>query len=320
MKRFLLLALLALPLLPACQFDAGVVACEDGTTPGPSPVPPATLQELRQQLGAPAQSFTYDPTRVNTFTGAKGTVVTIAAGAFHRNGQPVAGPVPMHVREILSRADMVLSAVPTVSNGQVLQSAGAVFVGPAQDSSLQLGSNSQIRLQVPTPPNVPRRDSMSLFVAPPATNATACFNWLLNTTPGSFLRPTAAGNEIIIGNALYNQGIRWFNCDRFYGTPAPVTITVNVPGSNIDPRRNTLVFAVFRAFNGALQLCTFSPPNSFQASRLPLGQPISVVVIRTVDGKLYYGRQDGTAQAGQVFTPQLSETTTTALVANLNGL
>lgn len=119
---------------------------------------------------------------------------------------------------------------------------------------------------------------------------------------------------------LYNQGIGWFNCDRFYNTPNPQPITVNVPGTDIDPAKNTMVFAVFRAFNGTLKVCDFTAPNVFRTGGVPLGAAVSIIVIRTVDGKLYYGRQDGTVQTGVPFAPTLQETTAADIVASLNAL
>jgi hypothetical protein len=322
MKRFLIAAALALPLLlPACQFDETIVACEDGTTPGPTPggTTPTTLKELQTQLGAPVQTFTYDPTRANTFTGSKGTIVSIPANAFVRNGQPVAAPVQLALREIFSRADMVLSGMPTVSNGRVLESAGEVYLQPAQDTTLRMAPGTSIRLQTPIPPNVAARDTMQLFVAR-ANAGTSCFNWQLNLDPGSDLSPAPAFNLMTISDVLYNQGMGWFNCDRFYYTPNPLPITVNVPGTDIDPVKNTLVFAVFRAFNGTLKLCDFTAPNVFRTGGVPLGSAVSIIIIRTVDGKLYYGRQDGTVQAGVPFAPTLQPTTAADILASLNAL
>ena len=325
MKRLLFAALLLLPLLPACQFDAGTVICEDGTPPGPQLPVPVTIRDLQTQLGASRQTFTYTPGQVNTFTGAKGTVVTIPANAFMRNGQPLSAPIQLTLREIFSRADMVLSNMPTVSNGALLESAGEVFLRAAdQDSTVRMTTGAVIQLQTQNPPNLASRDSMRLFVAPASSGmgggGNSCFNWSVNTDLGSSLSPTATGNTVTVSSVLYNNGIGWFNCDRFYNTSNPLPIVVNVPGSSIDPANNTTVFAVFRDFNGTLSVCNFTAPNIFQTNGLPQGARVSVVVIRTINNKLYYGRQDGTVQAGIPFAPVLQEITTAALLAELNTL
>jgi hypothetical protein len=321
MNRLLLLALLSFSaLLPACQFDSGVVVCEDGTTPGPGPAAPTALQQLYSQLGAPVQTLTYDPTRANTFTTAKGTVITIPANAFVKNGQPVSAPLQLAFREIFSRADMVLSSMPTVSGGQLLVSAGEVYLNTAQDSTVQMAPGATIRLQTPRPANVAPQDSMRLFVGP-AGGGPGCFEWSVNTDPASRLQPTATGNIITVSSVLYNKGVNWFNCDRFYASPSPrTTIKVTVTGADIDPAKNTMVFAVFRTFNGSLRLCTFASPNVFTAEGVPQGASVSVVVIRTIGSTLYYGRQDGTVQAGESFAPVLKETTSAALIDDLNTL
>ncbi|OWP64123.1 hypothetical protein CDA63_05175 [Hymenobacter amundsenii] len=316
MKRFLLASLLLLPLLPACQFDAGTVICEDGTTPGPQL--PATIRELQTQLGAARQTFTYMPGRANTFTGTKGTVVTIPANAFVRNGQALTAPIQLTLREVYSRADMVLSNTPTVAYDLALESAGEVFLRAEQDSLVRMAAGATIQLQTLNPPNLASRDSMRLFVAGLAGGT--CFNWYLNPDFNSGLSPTPTGNILTIGSLLYNGGIGWFNCDRFYNAPNPLPVVVNVPGTNIDPTTNTTVFAVFRDFNGSVSACNFTAPNTFRSGNMPRGARVSVVVIRIVEGKLYYGRQDGTVQATTPFAPAMREITTAALVTELNTL
>jgi hypothetical protein len=323
MKRLFLLLCLALPglLLPACQFDSGVVICDDTTTPAPPAPMPTSIKEVITQLAAPVQKFSYDPTRPNTFTGAKGTVITIPANAFLRNGRVVTTPVELQVREIFSRADMVLSNMPTVSDGRVLESAGEVFLRASQDSTIRLAPNTAIQIRTQSPPGVSPQDTMRLFVAPSAPVAqTNCFNWTLNTSPDSGISPAPGGYTITVGSLLYNAGIGWLNCDRFYNTPNPLPLVVNVPGPSINPQLNTMVFAVFRSFNGVLPLCTLSAPNTFTANLVPGGASVSVVVIHTQNGKLYYGRQDGIVQAGVAFSPTLQETTPADLVASLNTL
>lgn len=324
MKRLLLSALAALTLaLPACQLDPGTVICEDGTTTlGPITIPP-TLTALTAQLGAPVQTLTYDPSRVNVFTSAKGTRITIPANAFRKNGQPVTAPLELAFREIFSRADMVLSNMPTIANGRLLESAGEVYLRADKDTAVRMVPGVRLTLQVPTPANA-SRDSMSLFVGGwPGGTASTCFEWSLNQDPNSSLQPSAGGtsNTITVSSTLYNQGINWLNCDKFYSSPNPTTtVTVTVPGVNIDPAQNTMVFAVFRTFNGAIRICNFKGPSSFEMPGIPVTTPISIVVIRTVDGKLFYGRQDATVQAGITVAPTLQETTPTALVDALNQL
>ncbi|GGG40904.1 hypothetical protein [Hymenobacter glacieicola] len=322
-KNFLFSALLlVLPLLSGCNSGSDLIICEDGSTPTPGPGTPATITEVLTQLGAPTQRLTYDPTRQNQFTGALGTRVTIPARAFLRaNGQPVTGPVVLELREIFDKAGMILSNRPTVASGRLLESAGEVFLQPAQDSSLRLSPGTTIQIQTQNPPNLASRDSMRLFVAPvPGVNTTNCFTWLLNPDPQSSLSPTPSGYRLEIGKVLFDAGMGWFNCDRFYGTPSPQPIVVDVAGPDVDPQQNTMVFAAFRAFNGSLRVCDFTAPGTFQTGGAPAGAAISVVVIQTLGGKLYYGRQDGVVAAGTRFSPVLRETTRAALVADLATL
>ncbi|MCB2407899.1 hypothetical protein [Hymenobacter lucidus] len=321
MNRFLLASLLALAsLLSACQFDSGTVICEDGTTPGPTPTTPASLQQLYAQLGAPVQKITYVPGQANKFTGSKGTVISIPANAFVKNGQPLQAPLQLEFREIFSRADMVLSSMPTVSGGRLLESAGEVFLSTGQDSTINMAPGASIMLQTRNPANLSSTAGMTLFVGS-GGSGNSCFDWSLNNDPGSSLVPSAGGNTITVSSVLYNSGVSWFNCDKFYTDPNPQTkITATVTGTDINPATNTMVFAVFRTFNGSIRMCDFKAPGTFSAGNVPVGTPVSVVVIRTVGSKLYYGRQDGTVQAGVPFAPELKETTSAAMVDDLNRL
>ncbi|PJJ59558.1 hypothetical protein [Hymenobacter chitinivorans] len=324
MNKFLLFALGALLLaLPACQFDSGVVICEDGKTPGPVVTLPPTISALTAQLGAPVQTLTYDPSRVNSFTSLKGTRITIPANAFTKYGQPVTAPLELAFREVFSRADMVLSNMPTIAGGQLLESAGEVYLRAAKDTAVRMTPGAKLVLQVPTPATA-SRDSMSLFVGGWGGGTTStCFEWTLNRDTGASSRPLNGGNSnlVTVSSTLYNAGLNWLNCDKFYTNPNPTTtVKVTVPGLNIDPATNTMVFAVFRTINGAVRICNFKGPNDFEMPGIPQTMPLSIVVIRTVDSKLYYGRQDATVQAGLVITPVLQETTAAALVDALNQL
>ncbi|UOQ76708.1 hypothetical protein MUN84_19640 [Hymenobacter sp. 5516J-16] len=284
-KNFLYSALLlVLPLLSGCNSGSDLIICEDGSTPAPGPGTPASITEVLTQLGAPTQQLTYDPTRQNQFTGALGTRVTIPARAFVRaNGQPVTTPVALELREIFGKAGMILSNRPTVAYGQLLESAGEVYLRPAQDSSLRLSPGTTIQIQTQNPPNLASRDSMRLFVAPvPGAAATNCFTWFLNSDSQSSLSPTPTGYQLEIGKVLFDAGIGWFNCDRFYGTPSPQPIIVDVAGPGIDPQQNTMVFAAFRSFNGSVRVCDFMAPGTFRTNGAPAGAAVSIVVIQTV--------------------------------------
>ncbi|SNC66127.1 outer membrane protein assembly factor BamB [Hymenobacter gelipurpurascens] len=312
--------LLALPLLNSCEQALDTVICEDGTPTGPVVQPPAhdSLTALSRRLGAPQQFFTYVPNRQNTITGLKGTIITIPANAFVKaSGTPVTEPVLLEVREVFSRAEMVLTGTPTVSNGRLLESAGEIFLQPAQDSSLRLSPQATLQFQTQNPPNLSSPDSMRLFVG---NGGGGCFNWEPVFDPGSSLRPNGSGFQVNVSSALYNAGIGWFNCDRFYNNPDPLTVVVDVPGTSIDPKNNTMVFVVFRSLNGSLRACTFTAPNTFSTGGIPTGATVAVVVIRTLNGKLFYGRQDGAVAAGLRFSPTMREVTAAELKADLNSI
>jgi hypothetical protein len=312
-------ALLALPFLASCEKGLDTIICEDGSITGPvvAPAAPDSLSALSRRFGAIRQIITYDPSQQTQFTGQKGTIITIPANAFVQpNGTPVTQPMNLVLREVYSRGDMVMTRTHTSAYGQLLESAGEIYLRPL-DTLLRLAPQTQIRFQTPRVANLASPDSMRLFTG---TAGGGCFDWQLTYDPLSGLVPNTFGYEGTISSTLFNSGIGWFNCDRFVLTLDPQPVIIDVPGANIDPQTNTMAFIVFRGLNGTLRACTFSAPNTFTSSRAPGGSAILVVVIRYVDGKIYYGRQEGTVAAGIRFSPTMREVSSVTLLAELKAL
>jgi hypothetical protein len=312
-------ALLALPFLASCEKGLDTIICEDGSSTGPvvQPQAPDSLSALSRRFGAVRQILTYDPSQQNKLTGQKGTIITIPANAFVQpNGAPVTQPMNLVLREVYSKGDMVMTRTPTSSNGRLLESAGEIYLRPL-DTLLRLAPQTQIQFQTARVANLASPDSMRLFTG---TSGGSCFDWQLSFDPRSSLAPNASGYTGIISSTLFNTGIGWFNCDRFVLNVNPQPVVIDVAGSNIDPKTNTMAFVVFRSLNGTLQACTFSGPNTFTSSRAPGGSAISAVVIRYLDGKIYYGRQDGTVEAGIRFSPVMREISLLEFLTNLKTL
>ncbi|WP_157547587.1 hypothetical protein [Hymenobacter sp. DG25A] len=305
--------------LSGCELSPDVVICEDGTPPVLGT--PATIQEIPTKLGPPMQLFTYDPAQENTFTSTQGTAILIPANAFvNENGQPITTPVHLEMREVFNKADMVLAAMPTISNGRILESAGELYLSPQE--KVKWADGKTIEMTTTIPPSVTSMNGMRLFSG--ASNPTVgCFNWDLVLDTGSALAVTGQAlpqAKVTISSTLLNTGATWINIDKFLPEAPKDTIVANIPGDPVDVAKNTMAFALIRDRNSVLRLCDSSEPGTLQTPGIPLGTAVSVVVIRTLNSKMYFGRTNTIVDGKKYLTPNILEITPEALVDSLKLL
>ncbi|WP_303311025.1 hypothetical protein [Hymenobacter sp. BT730] len=302
--------------LTGCELSPDVVICKDGTPPVVGT--PATIQEIPAKLGPPMQLFTYDPTRENTFTSTQGTAILIPANAFvQENGQPVTTPVHLEMREVFNKADMVLAAMPTISNGRILESAGELYLSPQE--KVKWAEGKTIEMTTTVPPSIASMAGMQLFSG--ASNpGVGCFNWDVVLDPGSALTVTGQKAKVTISSTLLNTGASWINLDRFLPDAPKDTIVANIPGDTVDVVKNTMAFALIRDMNSVIRLCDSSEPGTLQTPGIPLGTAVSVVVIRTLNSKMYFGRTNTIVDGKKYLTPNILEITPEALIDSLKLL
>src|SRR5262249_28701837 len=91
--------------------------------------PYESLQDFYDIEGAGASHFTITPDLVNTITGPQGTRIRIPANSLRDSvGLPPPGDVNVTLREVYDIKTMVLSHIPTTSNGNILQSGGMIYL------------------------------------------------------------------------------------------------------------------------------------------------------------------------------------------------
>jgi len=294
-----------------------VVICEDGTSP-PVLLVPTTIQEISGKLGPSLQTFLYDPTRENTFTGTQGTVIRVSPQAFvTQSGQPFTGLVHLEMREVFSKADMVLSAMPTISNGQPLESAGEFYLAPRE--KVRWADSASVKLKAVIPASVTSLAGMQVFAgSTPGPGSPTCFQWQpidnsALTTEGQ----TVSGQ---VSGAVLDAGYDWINFDRFLPDAPKDTIIASIGGEKVDLTKNTLAYILFHADNTALKVCEYAGPGRIKSPGIPLGSAVSFVVIRTLNGKLYYRREKLVVQGRVDVEPVLLEITPNALVDSLRSI
>ncbi|AIZ63615.1 hypothetical protein PK28_07775 [Hymenobacter sp. DG25B] len=302
--------------LTACELSPDVVICNDGKPPVIKT--PTTIKEVATTLGAPVQLYTYNPAQENTFNSAQGTAVVIPAHAFvDENGKPVTTPVHVQLREVFDKATMVLTAMPTISDGRALESAGEFYLAP--EEKVKWADGISVTLSSQIPPSVTSMEGMQLFAAQPISDFSFdCFHWSpqIDTTFKSFGQTASAK----IPSALLNAGYEWINFDRFLPDEPKDTIIVTIPGENIDLKTNTMAYVLFQDNNTAFKFCESAGIGKLKSPGIPLGTAVSTVVIRTLNGKVYYGRTNTIVDGKKYLAPNILEITPEALVDSLKLL
>lgn len=104
-------------LLVSCRYDSHKV--------------PSIAAELLglSDLQNPVQTFEISPRSDTLITGIHGTKVYIKANSLlFEDGEPVASPVILHLKEVYSLSDMILNGLSTTSNGGLLQTSGMIHL------------------------------------------------------------------------------------------------------------------------------------------------------------------------------------------------
>ncbi len=315
-RRFVLLPLLAL---------AGCLSPE-----APAPAPPAvagdTLAALRTAYGVQPQYFNCDPRLVSTYRTPGGSFLSIGYQAFLSAGTavPAPGPVRLEWREVFGKADMVLSGIPSMAGGEVMEAGGAFFLQAAVDRRPLLLS-ARVRLGLATRPPAQLADHYGMGLYYPRTSSPANrFPWEASTDTASSVRvpPSLPGDPAnfvcLLGQGLFNHGTGWVGFLRPISTggpPAAVRVAVAPPaGAPPATAANTVAYLVFHDYNAVAQL-EATAPGEFALPRVPAGAAATAFVLYANGGRLYLGQQVGRTGGPAGFAAALVEASPAAVAA-----
>jgi len=269
-----------------------------------------SLQDFQTRNKVASQSFTASSSNTISLQGAKGSRFIFPANAFvTQSGQPVTGNVAIEVKEILKPIDMILSNMPTVSDGRPLESGGQFFIRATKNNEeLKLAPGKQVQVVVRNA-NAQAMQGMQVFNGVETANGSV--NWQLNTNQANVVRPDSTGSTLY---TMFSDQINWLNIDKFYNEPQ-ITYTVNV--ANTPDINETVVYVHLTGRNTA-----FGFPRTaagFTSDYLIAAQA-TLVAICVKDEKLYYAMTPVTLQHGGTTNMQLVETTEENLKARLATL
>lgn len=271
----------------------------------------ASLQDFQAKNKVAPQTFTANSSNTIAIQGAKGSRFVFPANAFvTQSGQPVTGDVAIEVKEILKPIDMILSGMPTMSDGKPLESGGQFFIRATKNNEelkLAPGRQVQVKVNVDTP-----MVNMQVFTGQVTPAGTV--NWQLSTNQTNVIQRDTFGTAFAIGYTMFSNQINWLNIDKFI-PESLIRYTVHF-GNCPDPDQ-TAIYIHLTGRNAVLGMPKLT--DAFHSEQLVAGAA-TIVAISIKDKKLYYAFAPVTLTQGGSTTLQFMETTEEQLKAKLATL
>jgi len=199
-------------------------------------------------------------------------------------GQVVTGKIQVELLIIKKKGDMVLMNKPTTSYGNMLVSAGELFVRLKKDGQeVQLAPNAKIQIRYV---DLPTNPAMKLFFGQELNTG---FNWASNTdTANNFIYITPQVYEIVTNH------LHWINLDYFYDTTGVARSTVSTRLPSNYTNANTTAFLVFKEIRSVLRMNADVPERRFITGKVPNNKTATVVVISRQGNDYFLGKESVT--------------------------
>lgn len=188
--------------------------------------------------------------------------------------------ISIEVREILTKGDMVKNQTPTITNGRLLNSAGAFHVRATQNGEeLIIAPDLSIKIQIP---NANPIDEMELFYGEEVEGLGV--NWIeADNNPDEWANvqisewETADGN-LGFGYEMNVTQLNWINCDAYVNVATSLMETcIELP--EIYTNTNTIVYIVFSDLNGIMPMIGNPSSKRFCQGNLPEGNEVTYIVV-----------------------------------------
>jgi len=287
----------------------------------PTKEPYKDLNEFFEKNGAPIQIFSISANTGGTIVGTKGTTIAFSPFSFkHANGSLVTGAVTISLREVYSKADMVLSKVSTTCNGAPLKSGGMFELHAWQgNEELQMANGMNYTATMPaTNPDGNMRAFLGM-----GTTDTADINWVLADT-AQVLDTTVNGQNNYYGN-LFTEAIDyvwnsnwlgWCNSDAPYFNA--VNDVIHFTTNNKVSVYSTQVSLVFTS-NTMIHVYN-TTDGQFDYAYAPNGYDATLVAVGLEDSILYSAFVPFTISANQWLDFTMRQTTSDEFKAALDTL
>ena len=252
----------------------------------------SSIESFYTQNGAELQTYIINPTEDNFIIGESGTRIIIPGNSlFDENGLPPAGSLAVNLREVYDIKTMVLSHIPTTSNGNILQSAGMFYLH-FDANNISYSPDTALTVLMPSAGTIP---GMKIYYGEPDLNSG--MNWVVDSS--SFVSDSL---NTFYWFAFDSLGYGWINCDMFYqsGNPSDVIITTQV-SSERNETVDLEIYLLFPSINSTMKVGNMAGPQTITAGNIPVGmQAVAAAIgVGRITHKAYFGKINFTVSAPQ---------------------
>ena len=280
--------------------------------------PYAFVGHLLRQLEGPAQTFEIDPRRKTTFLGQHGTRLTINPHSFcDRFGQLVSEPLTLHLREVFTKTDLLLSNKMTASEDRVMESAGQLWLLATRKKEV-LELIQPICVDLPVKPGL--RNPLSVRLYRGSTAYTRgfypedLFDW--SQVDAKPLPINRTGGKKYFRFWLYQ--FNWINCLASISRRKGRNMVSAKPVSPVKKFDDLMAFLIFS--DNASIARMYHTNGHYTAFNIPGKQTVKVLMVGTYEGLVYYGSRTIRKTSNcQVFV-EMQEVSKSNLIAKLNAL
>lgn len=285
----MLLSIAVMGIFYACEKDEEQVNGEQETN--------FTLTSFFKRAAAPTQVFYVNTDTASFITGEKGVRVYFNQNTFYDNANnPINGSIEIHLREILTYNDMILSGITTNVGNDLLVSGGQVYLMAYQNGSpLNISGWGVLYFTVPTDNPDP---NMGIYYGTMMANqeidgdSNIIWNVRQPSAIDSFASVIYTSYDSSFGEiyVVVPDSLGFINCDYPFTSSNPrVKCSLLLPEEY--SQYNTISYLVFPQINSIARLSQSyldTTDKQFYSFPIPNDLSVKVATISVIDSVYYY--------------------------------
>jgi len=253
------------------------------------------------------QTFVLDTGGQGPIIGNQGTRLWMDSSIFmFPGGGDVSYPIIIKLVELYTPKDMMLYAMPTVAQGNLLVTGGELRVRAVKDEvELVLKPNRFYRALAPTTVSDP---NMGLFLGQETGDIV---DWTETT---DFVTDSLGLDSATNFYDIFVPQMGWINCDYFYGSD-PDSLTTITFTSEDDILDNVMKFLYFDEIQSVMQV------DGTTSSMVPIGASVkSLCFALGTSGGMYYHMEEFNVVANDTVNVTMQEINEADLLLLMSGL
>ena len=267
-----------------------------------------------ERPSTPKQKFSLKSNQDSVIIGTRGTIIYYEGNILEsENGIPINGDIELELIELSNQKDFAINNIGTTSNGELLVSGGAYFIGFNQKGKkLQLKKDHTLKIQFP----MLSEEEMNIFYG--EFDSLNQINWedsnielseetslRIDTTfiidsLGNSSGIIASIDTIRIGNmtnTIYEvtpyepiklPTLGWINCDRFLNSDNRTNLIVEVKNQEFD---KTETYLIFKDINSVM-LNLWKEENFFKFNSIPTGYDVRLITLSKKGDDIFAYKKD----------------------------